>query len=45
MHAFGRTVLLAATLMSSPGMTDDIRVLGVGAVQNAARALAGEFTK
>jgi molybdate transport system substrate-binding protein len=47
MRAFGRTVLIAATLMSLAGMAGaaDLRVLSVGAVQNAVRALAAEFNK
>ena len=45
MRAFVRTILIAATLMSPAGMAPaaDIRVLSVGAVQNAVRALAAEF--
>jgi molybdate transport system substrate-binding protein len=47
MRAFGRTVLIAATLMSLAGMAGaaEIRVLSVGAVQNAVRTLAAEFNK
>jgi len=47
MRAFGRTVLIAATLMPPLGMADaaEVRVLSVGAVQNAVRALAAEFEK
>ena len=47
MRAFGRMVLIAATLMPPAGMAHgaDIRVLSVGAVQNAVRALAAEFQK
>src|SRR5713101_5183570 len=47
MRALGRTVLMAATLMSVAGMAGaaDIRVLGVGAVQHAVRALAAQFNK
>jgi molybdate transport system substrate-binding protein len=47
MRAFGRMVLVAATLMSLADMAGaaDIRVLSVGAVQNAVRTLAAEFNK
>lgn len=45
MRAFGR--IIAAVLMSLAGMAAaaDIRVLSVGAVQNAVRPLAAEFSK
>ena len=47
MRAFGRTVSIAAVLVSLAGMAAaaDIRVLSVGAVQNAVRPLAAEFSK
>jgi molybdate transport system substrate-binding protein len=47
MRAFFRTILIAATLMPPAGMAlaADIRMLSVGAVQNAVRALAAEFQK
>src|SRR3989442_10108449 len=47
MRPFGRTVLIAATLMSLTHMADaaDIRVLSVGAVQNAVRGLAAQLAK
>src|SRR3974390_157205 len=47
MRAFGRMVLIAATLMPPAGMAQaaDIHVLSVGAVQNAVRELAAEFQK
>jgi molybdate transport system substrate-binding protein len=47
MRAFGQTVSIAAVLVSLAGMAAaaDIRVLSVGAVQNAVRPLAAEFSK
>jgi molybdate transport system substrate-binding protein len=47
MRAFGRTVTIAATLISYTGMAQaaDIRVLSVGAVQVAIRNLAADFSK
>ena len=47
MRAFGRTISIAAVLVSLAGMAAaaDIRVLSVGAVQNAVRPLAAEFSK
>jgi molybdate transport system substrate-binding protein len=47
MRAFGRTVTIAATLISFTGMAQaaDIRVLSVGAVQVAIRNLATDFSK
>jgi molybdate transport system substrate-binding protein len=47
MRRFGRMILIAATLMSIAGMAGaaDIRMLSVGAVQNAVRTLAAEFNK
>src|SRR3954470_4616558 len=47
MRAFGRTISIAAVLVSLAGMAAaaDIRVLSVGAVQNALRPLAAEFSK
>jgi molybdate transport system substrate-binding protein len=47
MRALGRTVLIAAMLLSHAGMAGaaDIRVLSVGAVQDAVRTLAAEFNK
>jgi molybdate transport system substrate-binding protein len=47
MRAFGRTVSIAAVLVSLAGMAAaaDIRVLSVGAVQNAVRPLAADFSK
>lgn len=47
MRAIGRTVLFAATLMLLPHMADaaDIRLLSVGAVQNALRNLVAQFEK
>ena len=47
MWAFGRTISIAAVLVSLAGMAAaaDIRVLSVGAVQNAVRPLAAEFSK
>ena len=47
MRAFSRTVSIAAALVSLAGMAAaaDVRVLSVGAVQNAVRPLAAEFSK
>jgi molybdate transport system substrate-binding protein len=47
MRVVGRTVTIAAMLMSLAGMAaaDEVRVLSVGAVQNAAKALAADFAK
>jgi molybdate transport system substrate-binding protein len=46
MRAIGRTILMAATLMLLSHMAAaDIRVLSVGAVQNAVRALAAQHEK
>jgi molybdate transport system substrate-binding protein len=47
MRAFGRTVTIAAVLMSLAGMARaaEVRVLSVGAVQNAVKSIAAEFTK
>jgi molybdate transport system substrate-binding protein len=47
MRPFGRTVLIAAMLMSLAHMAGaaDIRVLSVGAAQNAVRALAAQHAK
>jgi len=45
MPSFGRNACIAVTLISLTGMAGaaDIRVLSVGAVQNAVRALAADF--
>src|SRR5262249_56930679 len=45
MRSFGRTTCIAVTLISLTGMAGaaDIRVLSVGAVQNAVRTLAADF--
>jgi len=45
MRTFGRNACIAVTLISLTGMAGaaDIRVLSVGAVQNAVRALAADF--
>src|SRR5215468_4380834 len=45
MRSLGRNVCIAVTLISLTGMAGaaDIRVLSVGAVQNAVRALAADF--
>src|SRR5262249_49117675 len=45
MRTFGRTACIAVTLISLTGMAGaaDIRVLSVGAVQNAVRTLAADF--
>src|ERR1700730_5008900 len=45
MRSFGRNACIAVTLLSLTGMAGaaDIRVLSVGAVQNAVRALAADF--
>src|SRR4029453_3979560 len=45
MRSFGRNACIAVTLISLTGMAGaaDIRVLSVGAVQNAVRALAADF--
>ena len=47
MRAFGRIISIAAVLVSVAGMAAaaDIRVLSVGAVQNAVRPLAVDFSK
>jgi molybdate transport system substrate-binding protein len=47
MRAFGRTISIMAVLVSLAGMAAaaDIRLLGVGAVQNAVRPLAADFSK
>ena len=47
MHAFGRMASIAAVLMSCADMAEaaEVRVLSVGAVQNAIRELAADFTK
>lgn len=47
MRTCGRLACIAAMLMSLTGMAmaDDIRVLSVGAVQHAVKALAAEFGK
>ena len=47
MRALGRTVTFAAMLMSLAGMAaaDEVRVLSVGAVQNAVKSLAADFAK
>lgn len=47
MRAFGRIISIAAVLVSLAGMAAaaDIRVLSVGAVQNAVRPLAVDFSK
>ena len=47
MRAFGRIISIVAVLMSLGGMAAaaDIRVLSVGAVQNAVRPLAVDFSK
>src|SRR6478672_5348114 len=47
MRAFGRTISITAVLVSLAGMAAaaDIRLLSVGAVQNAVRPLAAEFSK
>ncbi len=46
MRSFGRNACIAVTLISLTGMAAaaDIRVLSVGAVQNAVRTLAADFT-
>src|SRR5215472_4485711 len=45
MRSFGRSACIAVTLISLTGMAGaaDIRVLSVGAVQNAVRTLAADF--
>src|SRR2546422_6969833 len=45
MRSFGRSACIAVTLISLTSMaaTADIRVLSVGAVQNAVRTLAADF--
>src|SRR5262249_32801557 len=45
MRSFGRNACIAVTLVSLTGMAGaaDIRVLSVGAVENAVRALAADF--
>src|SRR5260370_2874917 len=45
MRSFGRNACIAVTLISltSMAVAADIRVLSVGAVQNAVRALAADF--
>jgi molybdate transport system substrate-binding protein len=47
MRTFGRLACIAGMLTSLTGIAaaDDIRVLSVGAVQNAVKALAGDFEK
>jgi molybdate transport system substrate-binding protein len=47
MRAVGRTVTIAAMLLSLAGIAaaDEVRVLSVGAVQNAVKALAADFAK
>jgi len=47
MRAFGRTITIAAVLISVAGMARaaEVRVLSVGAVQNAVKALVPEFSK
>jgi molybdate transport system substrate-binding protein len=47
MRAFGRSITIAAVLISLTGMARaaEIRVLSVGAVQNAVKALAADFVK
>ena len=47
MRAVGRTGTIAAMLLSLAGMAaaDEIRVLSVGAVQNAVKGLAADFAK
>jgi molybdate transport system substrate-binding protein len=47
MRAFGRTISITAVLVSLAGMAAaaDIRLLSVGAVQNAVRSLAADFSK
>jgi molybdate transport system substrate-binding protein len=47
MRAYGRAITIAAALAVSVGMAraDEVRVLSVGAVQNAVRSLAADFTK
>jgi molybdate transport system substrate-binding protein len=47
MRAFGRTISITAVLVSLTGMAAaaDIRLLSVGAVQNAVRPLAADFSK
>ena len=46
MRAFGRTISITAVLVSLAGMAAaaDIRLLSVGAVQNAVRPLAADFS-
>src|SRR2546428_9725233 len=46
MRSFGRSACIAVTLISLTSMAAaaDIRVLSVGAVQNAVRTLAADFT-
>ena len=47
MRVIGRTVTIAAMLLSLAGMAAaaEVRVLSVGAVQNAVKALAADFAK
>jgi molybdate transport system substrate-binding protein len=47
MRAFGRTITIAAVLISVAGMAHaaEVRVLSVGAVQNAVKALVTDFSK
>ena len=47
MRAFGRSITIAAVLISLTGMARaaEIRVLSVGAVQNAVKALAADFAR
>ena len=47
MRAFGRTISITAVLVSLAGMAAaaDIRLLSVGAVENAVRPLAADFSK
>jgi molybdate transport system substrate-binding protein len=47
MRGFARSITIAAVLMSAMGMARaaDVRVLSVGAVQNAVKSLATDFTK
>jgi molybdate transport system substrate-binding protein len=47
MRAFGRTITIAAVLISVAGMARaaEVRVLSVGAVQNAVKTLVTDFSK
>jgi len=47
MRAFGRTITIVAALVLAAGMAHaaEVRVLSVGAVQNAVKALVPEFSR